>query len=143
MTAARQVTGFNHVGILTRDFDAVRSLFANTLGVAVEPAELDVTLGLEILWVRIGGVALEFIRAIDPHSATGRRLAAAGEGVNHVALNVADVSGALEGARAGGIPTLDAEPRRGAHDSRIGFLDPGAVGGTLVELVQPAAGGRS
>jgi methylmalonyl-CoA/ethylmalonyl-CoA epimerase len=139
VTPAGQVTGFNHVGILTRDFDAVRSLFTATLGVEVEPPELDAKLGLEILWVRIGGVALEFIRAIHPDSDTGRRLAAAGEGVNHIALTVTDVSGALEDARAGGIPTLDSEPRRGVHDSLIGFLDPGAVGGTLVELVQPAA----
>jgi methylmalonyl-CoA/ethylmalonyl-CoA epimerase len=139
VTPAGRVTGFNHVGILTRDFDAVRALFANTLGVEVEAPELDATLGLEILWVRIGGVALEFIRAIDPDSDTGRRLASVGEGVNHVALTVTDVSGALEDARAGGVPTLDREPRPGVHGSRIGFLDPGAVGGTLIELVQPAA----
>jgi methylmalonyl-CoA epimerase len=141
MTAVAQVTGVNHIGILTRDFDAVRELFSGALGIEVDEPEVDDTLGVEVLWVHVGGVALEFIRAIDPDGETGRRYAAEPEGVNHVAFTVGDVGGALEAARAGGIPTLDEVPRRGVHDSRIGFIDPRAVGGALVELVEPAAGG--
>jgi methylmalonyl-CoA/ethylmalonyl-CoA epimerase len=53
---------------------------------------------------------------------------------------VADVGAFLEGARADGVPTLDPSPRRGVHGSRIGFLDPEAVGGTLLEFVEPAVG---
>jgi methylmalonyl-CoA/ethylmalonyl-CoA epimerase len=141
MTAVAQVTGVNHIGILTRDFDAVREIFSHALGIEVHDPEIEAELGLEILWVHIGGVALEFIRAVDPDSDAGRRLAAEPEGVNHIALTVDDVAGALEAARAGGIQTLDQVPRRGVHESRIGFLDPRAVGGALVELVQPAADG--
>jgi methylmalonyl-CoA/ethylmalonyl-CoA epimerase len=141
MTAVAQVTAVNHIGILTRDFDAVREIFSDALGVDVHEPEVDADLGVEVLWVHIGGVALEFIRAIDPDGETGRRYAAEPEGVNHIALTVHDVGGALKAARASGIPTLDEVPRRGVHDSRIGFLDPRSVGGALVELVQPAPGG--
>jgi methylmalonyl-CoA/ethylmalonyl-CoA epimerase len=138
MSATIEVSGVNHVGIITRDFDAVRSVFSATLGIEVAEPELDPALGLEILWVHVGDLALEFLRAADPESETGRRLAQK-QGVDHVALTVADVGAALERARADGIPTLDPSPRRGVRGSRIGFLDPQAVGGTLLEFVEPAA----
>jgi methylmalonyl-CoA epimerase len=141
MNSAAHTAGLNHVGIITRDFDAVRRVFSGTLGIEINEPEVDVALGLEILWVHVGGVALEFLRAIDPESETGRRLALK-QGVDHVALSVSDADGTLERFRADGIATLDARSRRGVNDSRIGFLDPDAVGGTLVELVQPAGEGR-
>jgi methylmalonyl-CoA epimerase len=138
MTARVEVTGLDHVGILTRDFDTVRRVLGAMEGVEVVGPETESEIGLEVLWVHVGGVALEFIRALDPDGETARRLARQPAGVNHIALTVTDVAGSLEASRAAGVATSDDVPRRGVHGSRIGFLEAGAVAGTLVEFVEPA-----
>jgi methylmalonyl-CoA epimerase len=131
-----RVEGFDHVGILVADFDDVRRVFGDLLGLELRGPELEPHLGVEILWVDGAGVPLEFIRPVDPESRAGQRLAAGEGGVHHVAFAVNDTGAALEEARAAGVATLDDVPRRGAHGMLIGFLAAEAVAGTRVEFVQ-------
>lgn len=133
------VGGFHHVGILVADFDAVRRVLAGCLGFEARESEPDPQLGIEILWVDAGGVALEFIRPTDPDGRAAALLRDGRGGIHHVAFAVDDVDRALREVRDAGVATLDDVPRRGAHGSRIAFLDPAALEGALVELVQPGA----
>jgi methylmalonyl-CoA/ethylmalonyl-CoA epimerase len=136
MTEAR----FHHVGILVQDFADVERVLGQELGLDVGMAEPEPELGIEILWVDVGGVALELIRPLGPGTPAAAALAAGQGGVHHVALEVADLEGTLERLRAAGIAVRDEQPRVGAHGARIAFIDPAAVEGTLVELVQPMNG---
>ncbi len=115
--------GLNHVGILTGDLDQVRHVLGDLLG-------------LEVLWVMAGGVRLEFVRPTAADSRAAQAIAAGQGGVHHIALTVDDAAAALERLRAAGVETRDEVPRRGVHGSRIGFLSPGSVAGTLVEVVE-------
>lgn len=130
-----RVREFDHVGILTPDLDSVRHLFGDLLGLEVRGPEPEPELGAEVLWVFAGGVRLEFIRPTDPDSRVARALAAGQVGVHHVAFRVDDAAAALSELAAAGVPLRDASPRRGVHGTRIGFVDPAAGGGALVEVV--------
>ena len=128
--------GLNHVGILTEDLESVRHVLGDLLGLDVSGPELEPELGLEVLWVKAGEIRLEFIRPTDPEGAAARAIAAGKGGVHHVAVTVKDAAEALRALRGAGVATRDEVPRRGVHGTRIGFLEPAAVGGALIEVVE-------
>jgi methylmalonyl-CoA/ethylmalonyl-CoA epimerase len=128
--------GLNHVGILTGDLDRVRHVLGDLLGLEVHGPEPEPELGIEVLWVMAGEVRLEFIRPTDPESRAARAIAEGQGGVHHVAVTVDDAAQALRRLRAAGVATRDELPRLGVHGSRIGFLEPGSVGGALIEVVE-------
>lgn len=130
------VTGFHHVGILVGDFAPIRAVFARLDGVQVDEPVPEPEIGYDILWVRVGGVALEFLRPRDPASAAGRLLAAGGGGVHHIALGVPDIDTGLAVLARDGVTLRDAHARPGALNSRIAFLAAAPLGGTEIELVQ-------
>jgi methylmalonyl-CoA epimerase len=131
------VQGFHHVGIITDDLDTVRRVFGGVLGATVDEPETEPLIGAEVMWVNVGGVALEFISPVTSDSRPAQILREGRGGVHHVALTVDDVDITLETIRAAGIETIDLKSRQGTRGTRIGFVAPGHVAGTLVELVQP------
>jgi methylmalonyl-CoA/ethylmalonyl-CoA epimerase len=133
-----KVTGFDHVGILTADMAPLIRAFEAVEGITVGELEQHPELGIEILWVDVGGVALEFIRPVSAESAAAAAIRSGGAGVHHIAITVDDTAAGLEFYRSRGIQTRDAVPRPGAQGGLIGFLDPESVAGALVELVEPA-----
>jgi methylmalonyl-CoA/ethylmalonyl-CoA epimerase len=128
----------DHIGFLTPDFDSAQRVLGGLLGGEVIGIEQERHLGLEILWMRVGGTRLEFLRPLPGNERTAASLAAGGPRIHHLGIGVPDVSSALTAARAVGIATRDLVPRPGARGSLIGFIDPADVGGALIELVQPA-----
>jgi methylmalonyl-CoA/ethylmalonyl-CoA epimerase len=133
MSTAR---GFHHVGIITEDLDTIRHVFGSVLGAEVETPDVEDRIGAEVMWVHVGGVALEFISPVTPDSRAAQILKEGRGGVHHVALTVDDVDAALATFREAGVATIDLTSREGARGTRIGFVEPGQVAGTLVELVQ-------
>jgi methylmalonyl-CoA/ethylmalonyl-CoA epimerase len=51
-------------------------------------------------------------------------------------LTVPDISSALKELGQAGIQSIDREPRTGADQKRIAFLDPKTTSGILIELVE-------
>jgi methylmalonyl-CoA/ethylmalonyl-CoA epimerase len=131
-----RIAGLAHVGILVPDVRPAAELFGR-MGCAVAGPERDDDLGLWLLWVDVGDATLEFVAPARDDSRAAAALARGEGGVHHVALEVADVEAAVAELAAGGTPVRDAQPRQGAHGSRVSFLDPAAAGGALVELVEP------
>jgi methylmalonyl-CoA/ethylmalonyl-CoA epimerase len=131
-----RIEGLAHVGILVPDVAPAAELFAR-MGCAVTGPERDDDLGLWLLWVEVGQATLEFVAPARDDSRAAAALARGEGGVHHVALGVADVEAAVAELAAAGTPVRDPTPRRGAHGSRVSFLDPAAAGGALIELVEP------
>ncbi|MCZ6455703.1 MAG: VOC family protein, partial [Actinobacteria bacterium] len=66
----------------------------------------------------------------------GKFLSKNGEGLHHVAYAVASIEKALGHLEADGARLIDREPRSGGRGTRIAFVHPGDLGGTLIELVE-------
>ena len=134
------VRGCAHIGILLPDLDAATTLFRDRLGLEVTGPQDEPELGLAIMWVRAGDTTLELVAPTREDSRAAAAIARGEAGVHHVALEVEgldELLGALAGA---GVALRDVVPRRGAHGSRVAFLDPAASGGALIELVEHADG---
>jgi methylmalonyl-CoA/ethylmalonyl-CoA epimerase len=130
------VRGFAHVGIIVPELDTAATLFGDRLGVEVQGPEDEPELGLKILWVRVGGVLLEFVAPAREDSRAAAAVARGDTGVHHVAIEVEGLDSLLDELIAAGVPVRDTSPRRGSHGSRISFLDPAATGGALIELME-------
>jgi methylmalonyl-CoA/ethylmalonyl-CoA epimerase len=95
---------------------------------------------VDICFIPIGESAIEFF---GDNKTTGcgkiaEIIARQGQpGVHHIALEVDDISAAVQELKAKGMPMLDQEPRRGAHGTRIAYMDPTATHGLLIELIEP------
>jgi methylmalonyl-CoA/ethylmalonyl-CoA epimerase len=133
---AFEVESFDHVGILTEDLDRVRYVFGDLLGCQIDGPHLEAELGIEVLWVQVGGVDLEFITPVDEKSRAAELIAENVIGVHHVAVSVNDLDGAIAAIRGGGLQTVGDQPRPGARDTRIAFLEPDSTASTLIELVE-------
>ena len=59
-----------------------------------------------------------------------------GQGIQHIAIRVADIEAALAELKEKGVRLIDEKPRIGAGGAKIAFLHPKATGGVLLELCQ-------
>jgi methylmalonyl-CoA/ethylmalonyl-CoA epimerase len=125
---------FDHVGVATRDGDALASLFGDLFDAPVAHGErVD---GLAVTFLDVGNGYLELLEPVESGGPVDRFLDREGPGIHHVALATADLPAALAHARETGIDLVDESPRPGAWGHDVAFLHPDSTGGVLVELVE-------
>ena len=94
--------------------------------------------GVDAVYLQVGEGRVELVTPLAEDTPVGRFLAKRGPGLHHVAYQVDDIDAALISLRDSGVKLIDEEPRAGIRSSRVAFLHPGASGGVLTELVEPA-----
>ena len=94
--------------------------------------------GVEAALVGVGAGHVELLAPLGPDTPVGKYLERRGPGLHHVAYAVEDIETVLDQLRAAGLRLIDEAPRAGIRNSRVAFVHPGAVGGVLTEIVQPA-----
>ena len=129
----------DHIGVAVDDLEAAIALHVGAYGMELVHRETVQEQGVEAVLLDVGENHVELLAPLSAETPVGRFLAKHGPGLHHVAYQVADIDAALAGLLEGGMRTIDAEPRRGIRGSRVAFLHPGASGGVLTELVEPAA----
>jgi methylmalonyl-CoA epimerase len=132
----RSGNDFHHVGIVVAEFEDLRKVLVELLGGEVDEVIVAPDLGIEVMWIRIGVVALELIRPLDEKARAAAVLRAGQGGVHHLAVTVDDIDQALAEARARGIDPLEETPRIGINGTRIAFLPAESASGALIELVE-------
>lgn len=91
---------------------------------------------VRVAFLAVGESRIELLEPTAPDSPVARFLEKSGEGIHHIAYEVADLEQTLKDLRDRGVRLIDETPRRGAHNTRIAFLHPKATGGVLTELCQ-------
>ena len=131
------MSGLAHIAIATRDADALATTLAKALG-ATRGVEETIDGGtLRLVFVHLGPVTLELLEPRSDDHTVAKFIATRGEGLHHVALDVADLDAALVRCREANVKLIDETPRAGADGHRIAFLHPKSLGGVLIELCEP------
>jgi GTPase len=135
-TGARGSNGLSldHVGVAVRDASELAGLFDRLFGLRTDEPE-DVG-PHRIRFVGTAGTTIELVEARTPDSPIARFLEKRGPGLHHLCLLVPDIAAAMTTLKERGVEFIDAQPRQGAHGSRIAFIKPASAGGLLVELKQ-------
>ena|SRR5436190_11886858 len=128
----------DHVGVAVEDIDTALSLYTGPLAMPLQHRETVEEQGVDAALLGVGSGHVELLCPLGPETPVGKYIARQGPGLHHVAYAVADIDAVLEQLRAAGLRLIDESPRVGIRNSRVAFLHPGAVGGVLTEIVQPA-----
>ena len=126
----------HHVGIAVESLRTAVPLFERLLGRAPDTEEVVEDQKVRIAVFALGESRIELLEATSPDSSIARFISQRGQGVHHMALTVANLSGVLAQLEAADVRLIDREPRIGAGKKRIAFLHPAGTAGVLIELVE-------
>lgn len=129
-----------HLGIAVRDLNAANELFAKLLGKAHYKEEGVESEGVRTSFFQVGETKVELLEATRPDSPIAKFLDKRGEGIHHIAFDVADIYAEMERLKGEGFEILHETPKKGADNKLIVFLHPRSTNGVLVELCQEIGG---
>lgn len=126
----------DHIGIAVRSIDQALELYRDALG--VEPAHRGVVAHekVEAALLPTGESRIELLQPTAEDSVIARFLERRGEGVHHLALQVADIEAAAESVRQSGRRLVTDRVQIGAEGYKYVFVHPSETGGVLLELVE-------
>jgi methylmalonyl-CoA/ethylmalonyl-CoA epimerase len=130
-----------HIGIAVKDIKMANALFSGLLGRSAYKVEEVESEGVRTSFFEISGLKIELLEATRPDSAIAKFIEKRGEGIHHLAFEVADIDRSLSEYREKGFELINQHPKDGADNKRIAFLHPKSTNGVLVELCQEKSGG--
>lgn len=125
-----------HIGIAVRDLEESNALFARLLGRPHYKIEDVPSEGVKTSFFEISGVKIELLAATRDDSPIARHIEKRGEGLHHLAFEVASLEDAIREYEEKGFTPLKSEPSEGADNKLICFLHPRTTNGVLIELCQ-------
>lgn len=129
----------DHIGIAVNSLDQAIPLYRDQLGMEYEGSEEVTEQKVRVAFLKVGESRIELLEPTAADSPVAKFLEKNGEGVHHLAYQVADIEAALAELKQKGVRLIDETPRRGAHNSLIAFIHPKASGGVLTEICQSSS----
>ncbi|HAP01095.1 MAG TPA: methylmalonyl-CoA epimerase [Bacteroidetes bacterium] len=130
-----------HIGIAVKNLEASKKLFEsllNTFCYKVESVESEM---VSTAFFKVGDTKIELLETTNPEGAVGKFIEKRGEGLHHIAYEVADIHAEIKRLKAAGFVFTRQEPFRGADNKMVIFLHPKSTNGVLIELCQEIVGG--
>lgn len=128
-----------HVGIAVKNLTESEELFKKLLGVASYKRETVESEGVTTSFFQTGDNKIELLEASHPESVIARFIEKKGEGIHHIAFDVADIHAEMKRLQQEGFVLLNETPKRGADNKLVCFLHPKTTNGVLIELCQEIA----
>jgi methylmalonyl-CoA epimerase len=129
-----KVTKVDHIGIAVRSIDDALAFYRDTLGIDAVGTEIIADQKVKVAFLPLGDTELELLESTAPDGPVAQFIEKRGEGIQHIALRVENISDALRELREKNFKLIDEQPRYGAGNAKIAFLHPKATGGILLEL---------
>jgi len=123
-----------HIGIAVKDLAVSIPLFEQLLGSACYKTEQVDSEKVNTAFFRSGDTKIELLQGTDAGSVITKYVDKRGEGMHHIAFEVADIHAEMRRLAAAGFTLLNAEPKPGADNKLVCFLHPKDTNGVLIEL---------
>ncbi len=131
-----------HIGIAVQSISKSVPLFEALLNSPCYKTELVDSEKVNTAFFRQGDTKIELLESIDPDGVIAKFLAKKGEGIHHIAFEVADIHTEMKRLADLGFELLHETPKPGADNKLVCFLHPKNTNGVLVELcMEKKAGG--
>ena len=124
----------SHIGIAVKNLDEAIEVYEK-LGLQLESIEEVPSQMVKVAFFPCGETRLELLMPTSPESPIAKFIENRGEGIQHIALAVDNVTEELNKAKENGFRLIDTQPRPGSHNSEITFLHPKSTLGVLIEIV--------
>ena len=123
-----------HIGIAVKNLSDSIPLFEKLFNSQCYKTEAVPSENVNTAFFKMGSSKIELLESLDPDSVIGRYIDKKGEGIHHIAFEVADINAEMERLKEDGFTLLNAIPREGADNKLVCFLHPKSTNGVLVEL---------
>jgi methylmalonyl-CoA/ethylmalonyl-CoA epimerase len=126
----------DHVALVVADLDEAMALYQEVFGVEFYIRESNEEQGFQVAAFAVGDAHIELLSPTRPDSVIAGFLEKHKPGLHHIALEVDNLDERLAQLRAAGVRLVNETPRRGTGGSRIAFVHPKSLLGTMLELVE-------
>ncbi len=128
-----------HIGIAVKDLAAAEEIYQKLLGAPSYKREAVESEGVMTSFFRTGPNKIELLESTRPDGPIAKAIEKRGDGIHHIAFEVADIRAEMARLKAEGFTLLNDEPKRGADNKLVCFVHPKSANGVLVELCQEIA----
>jgi methylmalonyl-CoA/ethylmalonyl-CoA epimerase len=123
-----------HIGIAVNDLANSIPLFEKLLNTICYKTETVESEKVNTAFFKKGDTKIELLESTDPNGVIAKFIERKGEGMHHIAFEVADIYSEMERLKNEGFTLLNETPKQGADNKLICFLHPKGTNGVLVEL---------
>jgi methylmalonyl-CoA/ethylmalonyl-CoA epimerase len=123
-----------HIGIAVKDLATSVPLFEKLLNTACYKTETVESEKVNTAFFKKGDTKIELLESTTPDGVIAKYIEKKGEGMHHIAFEVADIYAEMERLKNEGFTLLNETPKQGADNKLICFLHPKGTNGVLVEL---------
>ena len=125
-----------HIGIAVKELAVSVPLFEKLLNIKCYKKELVVSEKVNTAFFQHGQTKLELLESVSADGVIARFIEKKGEGIHHIAFEVADIEAEMSRLKAEGFVLLNEKPKKGADNKLVAFLHPKGTNGVLVEICQ-------
>ena len=123
-----------HIGIAVRNLSDSIPLYEKLLNTFCYKQELVESEGVKTAFLKTGETKIELLESQDPDGVISRFIDKKGEGIHHIAFEVADIEAEMNRLKKEGFVLLSEAPRAGADNKLICFIHPRSTAGVLIEI---------
>jgi methylmalonyl-CoA/ethylmalonyl-CoA epimerase len=126
-----------HIGIAVKELATSIPLFEKLLNSQCYKTEMVESEQVNTAFFQKGETKIELLESVTTDGVIAKYIEKKGEGMHHIAFDVADIEAEMERLKNEGFVLLTDKPKPGADNKLVCFLHPKGTNGVLVELCQP------
>jgi len=123
-----------HIGIAVKNLEISIPLFEKLLNSPCYKTEQVTSEKVNTAFFLKDNTKVELLESTDPDGVIAKFIEKKGEGLHHIAFEVADIEAEMERLKNEGFILLHEKPKAGADNKLVCFLHPKSTNGVLIEL---------
>lgn len=123
-----------HIGIAVKELATAVPLFEKLLNTDCYKTEIVETEQVNTAFFQKGDTKIELLESSTQDGVIAKFIEKKGEGIHHIALEVADIFAEMARLKTEGFTLLNEIPKQGADNKLVCFLHPKGTNSVLIEL---------
>jgi methylmalonyl-CoA/ethylmalonyl-CoA epimerase len=125
-----------HIGIAVKSLTISIPLFEKLLNCQCYKTEQVESENVNTAFFQKGETKIELLESSEKDGVIARFIEKKGEGIHHIAFEVADIKAEMDRLKKDGFTVLNETPQKGADNKLVCFLHPKSSNGVLIEICQ-------
>lgn len=125
-----------HIGIAVRNLAEAENIYSKLFGVQPYKRETVASEMVSTSFFKVNQTKIELLQATSEESVISKFIEKKGEGMHHIAYEVADIFQEIKRLKNEGFVFINEVPKKGADNKMVCFLHPKSTQGVLIELCQ-------